>query len=84
VMSGKNRFVVQGSSELRNSQGYEKVPTDEPSDRLTSYEADDPEILSDRVRRHHSCIKAANGFSSLCCLVLCNVSCMLVNRSLYF
>lgn len=38
----------QGSSELRNSQGYEKVPTDEPSDRLTSYEADDPEILSDR------------------------------------
>lgn len=38
----------QGSSELRSSQGYEKVPTDEPSDRLISYEADDTEILSDR------------------------------------
>jgi len=52
VMSAKNRFVVQGSSELPNSEGYEKVPTDEPSDRLISYEADDTEILSDRVSRH--------------------------------
>jgi hypothetical protein len=83
VMSAKNRFVVQGSSELPSFEGYEKVPTDEPSDHLISYEADDTEI-PDRVSRHHSCIKAADGFCSVCCLVLCNVSCVLVDRSLYF
>ena len=84
MMSAKNKFVVQGSSRLPSSEGYEKVPTDEPSDRLVSYEADDTDILSDRVSRHLSCIKAANGFCSVCYLVLCNVSCMRVNRSLYF
>lgn len=82
MTSAKNRFVLQGSSELRTSEGYEKVPTD---DCLISYEADDTEILHDRVSRHRSCIKAANGFCGVCCLVLCNVSCVLVNnRSLYF
>jgi len=50
-MSAKNRFVVQGSYIQPSSGGYEKVPTDEPSDHLISYEADDTEIFSDRVSR---------------------------------
>jgi hypothetical protein len=79
----KNIFVVQVSSVLPSCEGYEKVPTDDPSEHLVSYEADDTEILSDRVSRHRSCIEAANGFCSVCCLVLCNVPCMLVKRS-YF
>lgn len=37
------------SSELPGSEGYEKVPTDDSSDRLVSCEADDVEILSDQV-----------------------------------
>jgi hypothetical protein len=80
VMSAENIFVVQGSSDLPSSEGYQKVPTD---DCLISYEADDTEVLSDRVSKHHSCIKVAHGFCSVCCLVLCNVSCVLVDRSLY-
>jgi hypothetical protein len=83
-MSGKYRFVVQVSSELPSSEGYEKVPTDEPSDRLVSCEADDIEILSDQVSPHCSCIKAADEFHSIYCLVVCNVFFMLVNRLIYF
>ena len=84
MMSGKNRFVVQGCSELPGFEGYEKVPADEPSDHLVSYEADDTEILADQVSRRHSCIRAANGLCSIYCFVLCIVSFMLVSRSLYF
>jgi hypothetical protein len=75
---------VQGSSELPRSEGYEKLPTDEHVDRIVSCAADESEILSDQVSRHCGCTEAANGFCSVCCLVLCNVSFVLFNRSLYF
>jgi hypothetical protein len=81
VVSAKNIFVVQVSSVPPSSEGYEKVPTDDPLDHLISHEADGTEILSDRVSRHHSCTEAANGFCIVCCLVLCNVLCMFVKRS---
>jgi hypothetical protein len=75
---------VQGSSELPRSEGYEKLPTDEPADHIVSCAADETPVLSDQVSRHHSCIKAASGFCSVRCRLLCNVSFILVNRSLYF